>query len=137
MRDYLREPVSNGNPREQALIRRWWHETHAAKGLLVWEYHLEGRYADAIWFPDVDEAGAEKPGKDATKLYPIRGQRIVLCEAKLSLNPEVVGQALIYAQFAEDAGAEVSDIAVFCESGSDSLRRTARELGLTLVIGPL
>src|SRR5690606_42153184 len=37
---YLKEPISNGNPREQALIRRWWCEQKASSGLLVWEYCL-------------------------------------------------------------------------------------------------
>ena len=38
--NYLRESISNGNAREQALIRRWWHEQHKAQGCIVWEYQL-------------------------------------------------------------------------------------------------
>ena len=28
---FLRDSISNGNPREQALIRKWSHEVHSAR----------------------------------------------------------------------------------------------------------
>jgi hypothetical protein len=34
---FLRDAITNGNPHEQALIRRWWHQQHNAQGRLVWE----------------------------------------------------------------------------------------------------
>lgn len=52
MRNYKKSSLSNGNVDEQALIRRWWYEEKNAQGALVWEYHLEGRYLDAVYFPD-------------------------------------------------------------------------------------
>jgi hypothetical protein len=61
---YLRDPISNGNPQEQAMIRAWWHEMQEAKGRMVWEYCLEGKWADGIWFPNVGGSGIEEPGKD-------------------------------------------------------------------------
>jgi len=137
MRDFLRKPVSNGNPREQALIRRWWYEEHGARGRLVWEYYLEGKYADAMWFPKEETQGEEQPGTNASDKYPLNGMRVVLCEAKLKLTPEVVGQALVYTRFALHAGANVERTIVFCESGDSPMQRAATELNLDLVIREL
>ena len=137
MPQYLREAVSNGNPREQGLIRRWWHESHGARGRLVFEYHFEGRYADAVWFPTAECRGVEESGQSAASRFPVEGAEVILCEAKLELNPEVVGQALVYRSFAIEAGATVRETVIFCESGSDPMRRAAARLGLTLVIAPL
>ena len=134
MSEFLLDPISNGNPREQALIRRWWHEQHDARGMIVWEYRLQGKWADAIWFPDEGVQAIEKPGRNTADLFPLKDRHIVLCEAKLELNPEVVGQALVYRQFALHAGADVENTFVFCESGSDSMKVAATELGLSLVI---
>lgn len=134
--EFLRDPVSNGSPEEQALIRRWWHKEHGAGGRVVWEYHFEGRYADAIWFPDAD-GSSEEEGKEAPKRFPLAENEIVLCEAKLELTPELVGQALVYRQFALYAGALVRETVVFAETGSESMRRAALDLGLTVVIEPL
>jgi len=137
MNDYLQEPISNGNPKEQALIRKWWHEKQNRKGALIWEYYLEGKYADAIWIPGSAETGADFPGKSTSEKFPLDGVEIILCEAKLDLTPEVVGQALVYTNFAKAAGAIVLKTIVFCENGSDSMRRAAVELGLNLEIEPL
>ena len=135
--EFLRVPVSNGSPEEQALIRRWWHKEHEAQGRVVWEYHFKGnRYADAIWFPDA-EGSFEEEGKEAPKRFPLAENEIVLCEAKLELTPELVGQALVYRQFVLYAGALVRQTVVFAEIGCDSLRRAAGDLGLTVVVEPL
>jgi hypothetical protein len=110
--DYLRKSISNGNPREQALIRRWWHEEQGARGRIVWEYFLEGRFADAMWFPDDSGVGEEEPGQATSQRFPLAGRDVVLCEAKGDLTPAVVGQALVYARFASRAGANVRQIVV-------------------------
>ena len=115
MNDYLRDPISNGNKYEQALIRRWWYEEHQAQGLMVWEYHMEGRYQDAIFFPNATESGIESNGKDAPQRYPLKDQEVLLCEAKMNLTPELIGQALVYRQFASHAGAIIRKCLVFSE----------------------
>jgi hypothetical protein len=134
MSKYLRESVSNGIAREQALIRRWWHEEHKAQGRIVWEYHLEGRFADAIWFPNASAVADEQPGKQSESRFPLANQEIVLCEAKAELTPELIGQALVYARFASRAGAIIKETVVFTESGSKSMQEVARELGLMVVV---
>ena len=58
-------------------------------------------------------------------------------QAKLELTPELVGQALVYRQFALYAGALVRETLVFAEKGSASMRRAALDLGLTVVVEPL
>ena len=134
---YLRPAVSNGHPGEQQLIRQWWYEQHEAKGALVWEYYLEGCYLDAIWFPDAEGNGVEFPGLKAPITFPIAGKRIVICEAKLRLTPELIGQALVYGAFAKRRGADIQSIVVFAATGSDSMRAAATALGLQVVMtGP-
>jgi hypothetical protein len=94
MTNFLQDSISNGNPHEQALIRRWWHQEEGAAGQIVWEYYLDGRYVDAIWFPHYPTAGgAESDGKDAPNRFPLKGAEIVVCEAKRDLTPELIGQA--------------------------------------------
>ena len=137
MPTYLQDSVSNGIAREQALIRRWWHEQHSAQGVLVWEYYLEGKYADAIWFPNTSESGVERPGKQTARSSPLADQEVVMCEAKADLTPEVVGQALVYTFFAKRAGARVAETLVFTETGGQAMREAASGLGLTLVVQPL
>lgn len=141
MSTYEKTAVSNGHPKEQALIRRWWHEVHGARGRMVWEYYLGDCYLDAMWFPDAPEHGAEYPGTSAVTRFPIDGARVVLCEAKLRLTPELVGQALMYGAFARRAGARVSSITVFAETGKPAFVAAAEELGLQVVLsqpaGPL
>ena len=137
MSNYLQDSVSNGNPPEQALIRRWWHEEHNAQGALVWEYHLEGKYADAVWFPDESESKGEHPGKQTARNFPLTDQEVVMCEAKSDLTPEVIGQALVYTFFAKRAGARVAETVVFTETGGQAMREAASGLGLTLVVQPL
>ena len=88
---YLRKAVSNGRPREQALIRRWWYEKHAAQGRIVWEYFLERKYADASWFAGFEGTQVEENGLKAPERFPLAGQEVVLCEAKPNLTHEVVG----------------------------------------------
>ncbi len=111
---YLRKAISNGHPREQALIHRWWHESHKARGCMVWEYH-----------------------KETAKRFPLEGNEMVLCEAKISLDPELIGQALVYTRLARRAGGAVRETVIFAETGSRSLQEAAQELGLTVVIAPL
>jgi hypothetical protein len=132
--NYDRPPVSNGHPKEQALIRRWWHEVHAARGRLVWEYYLGDCYLDAMWFPDADETAAEYPGTSAPTRFPIAGATVVLCEAKLRLTPELVGQALMYGAFARRAGAEIRSMVIFAETGKAAFVSAAEELGLDVVL---
>lgn len=132
--DYLRSSISNGNVREQALIRRWWHEQHAARGMIVWEYRLDGLYADAIWFPGVPGSGSEEPGRKTASRFPLAGREIVLCEAKVELNPELIGQALVYNWYASQAGAVVRDVFIFVESDPYERRHAARALGLKVVV---
>lgn len=131
---YLWPSISNGRPEEQALIRKWWYETHGAQGRIVWEYHFEGFYADAIWFPDVSGYKNEEPGKGTGALFPVAGARIILCEAKSSLTPELVGQALVYSEFARRAGANLAETIVFSESGTPQMQKVARSLGLSVVV---
>src|SRR5688500_19153045 len=107
MADYIRPSVSNGHPHEQALIRRWWHEIHGARGRLVWEYYLGDCYLDAMWFPEANDHGTELPGIGAPKNYPIPAVPLVLCEAEVRLTSELIGQALVYGSFARQAGADV------------------------------
>jgi hypothetical protein len=58
----------------------------------------------------------------------------VLCEAKLRLTPELIGQALVYGSFARRLGAKVQSIVIFAEKGSESLQEAAKELGLEVVM---
>ena len=72
---YLRDTVSNGNASEQALIRRWWYETQASRGRIVWEYRLFNRwFADAVWFPDEPVVGEERAGLNHSVEYPLGGR---------------------------------------------------------------
>ena len=137
MDSYLKDSISNGNKIEQALIRRWWHEKHNAKGTIVWEYYLEGRYQDAIWFPNSTESGKEYSGRNAPQLHPLKDQEVILCEAKITLSPELIGQALVYKQFAIHADAIVKECAIFSETANDSMINAAKELGLSPVVDKL
>jgi hypothetical protein len=104
---------------------------------MVWEYTLENRSVDAIWFPSVPSVGEEHNGKAAARRHPLKGVEVVLCEAKAAaLTPELVGQALVYRQFVLRAGAIVRDTVVFAPKADDAMRRAAAELGLTLVVTP-
>jgi hypothetical protein len=132
--DFIRPSVCNGHPMEQALIRRWWHEVHGARGRMVWEYFLGECYADAMWFPDAGGSGEECPGTRANERFPIEGQAVILCEAKLRLNPELIGQALVYSVMARSAGAEVRSTVAFAERGSESMVAVAKSLGLEVVL---
>ena len=132
--DYLRPAISNGNPQEQALIRRWWHEVHGARGRLVWEYYLGDCYLDAMWFPEAADDGAEYPGVSAPTRFPVAGSPVVLCEAKLRLTPELVGQALMYGAFARRAGAEVRSIVIFAHDAKPTFAAAAEDLGLQVVL---
>jgi hypothetical protein len=131
---YFRPSVSNGHPGEQALIRQWWHETHGARGRLVWEYYLGDCYLDAMWFPEATEHGVELAGIAAPTKYPISGVPVVLCEAKLKLTPELIGQALVYGAFARRAGADVQSIVIFAERSQPEFAAAARDLGLNVVL---
>lgn len=132
--EYIRPAVCNGHPREQALIRRWWYEVHGARGRLFWEYHLDGCYLDALWLPDVEDRGSELRGAQAPKAFAIEGVPVVLCEAKLRLNPELIGQALVYGVLARRFGAQVRSTVIFAEEARSPLRSAADELGLEVVL---
>lgn len=134
--DYLRPPISNGHPEEQALIRRWWHEVHGARGQMVWEYYLGDCYLDGMWFPDAPTTAVEHPGTGAASRFPIASTRVVICEAKLRLTPELVGQALIYGSFARRAGAAVESIVIFAQTAKPAFVVAAKELGLEVVLPP-
>jgi hypothetical protein len=127
---YFQPPVSNGNPYEQALIRRWWTENQNRKGGLVWEYHIDGYYIDAVWFIDSADDGVEYPGVKTNSNFPIKDQNIVICEAKLRLTPELVGQALVYTELARRAGAKVKRTIVFYDEASPKMESVTAELGL-------
>jgi hypothetical protein len=131
--DYIRGSVSNGQPHEQALIRRWWRETQGARGLMVWEYYLGDCFADGMWFPEAKEHGTEIPGS-SRNAYPIAGVPVVLCEAKLRLTPELIGQALVYGSFARRAGADVRSIVIFAKAARPAFVTAAEELGLKVVL---
>ena len=132
--DYIRPSISTGRPLEQALIRRWWHEVHGARGRLVWEYYLGDCYLDTMWLPEAQGHGIESPGTDAPRSYPISGVPMVLCEAKTRLTPELIGQALVYGSFARRAGANVQSIVVFAEAAGQAFVAAAEELGLKVVL---
>lgn len=132
--DYLRPAVCNGHPVEQALIRRWWNEAHGARGCLVWEYYLGDCYADAVWFPDAAETGAEHPGTRAVAKFPMSGASVVLCEGKLRLTPELIGQAVVYRFLARAAGANVQYVVLFAESASPGFQAAAEDAGFQVVV---
>ena len=108
-------------------------------GVLVWEYCLEGRfYADAVIFLDLVPTGAEMPGQQTAKRYPLKGARVVLCEAKANeLSPELIGQALVYRSIALACGAQVESTNVFAAADSPRMLAVAHEYGLKPIIGGL
>lgn len=134
MDSYLKESISNGNKFEQALIRKWWHEEHDAKGVMVWEYYLEGRYQDAVWFTNAAGAGIEKSGKNAPQLHSLNNQEVVLCEAKLELTPELIGQALVYKQFALHSGAIIKSCVIFSQTAKEQMINVTKELNLIPIV---
>ncbi len=131
--EFQRPSVSNGNPDEQALIRRWWWEQESARGQLVWEYHVDGYYVDALWFPEAHPCGTEHPGRGVAVLHPVHGADVVLCEAKLTLNPELIGQAVVYSRLLRNKGANVSRVLLFCRTASADMRDVARHLQFEVV----
>jgi hypothetical protein len=137
MAEYLRSSISNGNPLEQALIRRWWHANYHARGRMVWEYYFEGMYADAVWFFNAPVVAVEEPGRGAPERFLLRGTEVVLCEAKAALTPELIEQALVYTRVALRAGADVRETVIFVERGTHTMQEVAKELGFTLVVRPL
>jgi hypothetical protein len=101
---------------------------------MVWEYFLGDCYADAIWFPEWPTAGEEHPGVRANQMHPIKAEHVVLCEAKLRLTPELIGQALVYGVLAKSAGANVRSVVAFAEASTPSMRFAAEALGLQVVV---
>jgi hypothetical protein len=132
--DYIRPAVCNGHPKEQALIRRWWSEVNSARGCLVWEYYLGDCYADAVWFPEAEQGGLEHPGTNGMTRFPIAGRSIVLCEAKLRLTPELIGQGLVYRHLARVAGARLQSVVLFAERSNPSFRAAAEDAGFQVVV---
>ena len=137
MNEYLKESVSNGNPIEQALIRRWWQEKHYGLGLLVWEYFVNGKYIDAVWFPNSTQSG-EVPGIATNKLYPVADIEVVLLEAKaVDLSYGLIGQALVYKVLLEGKGAVIRDVVILAQSGEEYMIHAVMKLGLSIDIRPL
>ena len=137
MSDYLQPSISNGNPIEQALIRRWWHEKYQSRGLLVWEYYVEGNYIDAVLFPNSTQSG-EVPGRRTKKLYPLRGNEVIWLEAKeRGLSHGLIGQGLVYRVLVERAGALVRDVCILAQHGTETMAFAARSLGLSVDVRPL
>ena len=87
-----------------------------------------------MWFPEAKEHDVEMPGPGAPRNHPILGIPVVLCEAKLRLTPELIGQALVYGFFARRAGAEVTSIVVFAETARPAFAAAAKELAPKLVL---
>jgi hypothetical protein len=114
MTDYLRPSISNGNRQEQAMIRKWWYEQHDARGCMAWGYCLHGLYADNIWFPNEPFTGKEEPGQQTGKRFPLEGKEVMLCEAKMILSPELIGQALVYSWYIKQEGAMLRETMLKC-----------------------
>ena len=131
---FLRAAISNGHPHEQAVIRRWWHETHGARGRIVWEYYLKNAWPDAVWFADDECVGIEESGRRASILFPLRDANVVLCEAKMQLTSQLIGQAIVYSWALKRAGAHVREIVIFAESDPRAIRGAAESVGLTVVL---
>ena len=87
-----------------------------------------------MWFPEAEGHGIEMPGSAAPTRFPIAGVPVVLCEAKLRLTPELIGQALVYSVFARGAGAHVRSTVVFAESAQQPFVGAALDLGLEVVV---
>ena len=95
---------------------------------------MEGRSADAIWFPDAAVNCVEESGKESGKRFPLANQEIVLCEAKMALTPELVGQALAYSEFVRRAGGKLRETIVFAYSTDQSMQEAAESFGLTIIL---
>ena len=134
LNEYLRDSISNGNVREQANIRKWWVEAAHSSGLLAWEYPLDGYHVDAIWFPKHEISGETSKGRGARTSYPISGHQIVICEAKSSLSPTLVGQAVVYKALATKAGAKVIQVNLFVEKASEKMIQLVADLGFHCVL---
>ena len=87
-----------------------------------------------MWFPEANDRGAEYPGSGAPAKFPISGVPVVLCEAKLRLSPELIGQALVYGAFARRMGADVRSIVIFAEGAGPAFKAAAEDLGLEVVL---
>jgi hypothetical protein len=131
---FLRKSISNGHAKEQAMIRRWWHTTHGARGRIVWEYYFKSAWPDAIWFPNDACVGVEEDGQQAAVLFPIRGAEVVLCEAKMKLTSQLIGQAAVYTWVLKQAGAHVRETVIFAQADPSAIRGAAESLGFTVVV---
>jgi len=54
---------------------------------------LEGRYADAVFFPSTPGSNVEHDGLDSARRFPLKGAEVILCEAKRELSPDKAMQA--------------------------------------------
>ena len=134
---WIREAVSNGNPKEQAAIRRWWKKEKAGRGHLQWEFTLAGNWsADALWFPESGQNGEELKGLGSSSL-DLRGCPVSLLEAKRCFTPELLGQAVCYREFLIDTGAVIRGTWIFTEEEVFPLRRVAERHGIDVVVCPL
>ena len=57
----------------------------------------------------------------------------MICEAKRQLNPELIGQAIVYRELAILAGATVRQTFVFAEQGDPAMQDVAKRLDLVPV----
>jgi hypothetical protein len=87
-----------------------------------------------VWFPDKDCVAIEEPGQRTALRFPLTDAKVVLCEAKMKLTPELIGQALVYLWAAKRAGALVRETVVFAASDPFGIRAAAESLGLTVVL---
>ena len=104
---------------------------------MVWEYAVDNRYIDGVWFPDDACSEAEERGNAPSKQRAIGGAGIVICEAKKHLSPELIGQATAYRELAARAGATVRQTFIFAERGDSAMLYAAERLGLIAVVSPL
>ena len=64
-------------------------------------------YIDAVWIKDNSNHNKEFSGRKTRARFPVSGEHVVVCEAKMKLNPELIGQALTHSFLLERAGATV------------------------------
>lgn len=77
-------------------------------------------------------------GKGISQRFPLRGNEIVLLEAKAKdLSAESIVQGLVYKVLAEKAGAIVREVCILAQYGNEKMEVAARILGLSVDIRPL
>ena len=87
-----------------------------------------------MWFPNDECVGVEETGQRASVLFPVRGADVVLCEAKMELTSQLIGQAAVYSWVLKRAGANVRETVVFAQADPRAIRGAAESLGFTVVL---